>query len=326
MALFDMPLEALEAYLPPREEPADFDEFWRRTLAEQDAEHPLAVELAPVETGLTEVVTQDVTFTGFGGQPVKGWYHRPASATGDLPVVVQYFGYNGGRGLPHQSTLMAQAGFATLVMDNRAQGAGWQVGHTHDVAPSGPQATGFLTQGIGSPETAYYRRLYVDAARAVRTARELPGVDAARVLTRGGSQGGALSLAAAYLSGLAGVELRGAIVDVPFLTHVRRATEITDADPYGEIVRYLHQNRDQADTAFRTLSYLDGMNLAARIEVPALFSVGLRDVICPPSCVYAGYNHYAGPKEIVVYPYNGHEQGEAFQDLEHITFARKHLA
>jgi cephalosporin-C deacetylase len=37
------------------------------------------------------------------------------------------------------------------------------------------------------------------------------------------------------------------------------------------------------------------------------------DTICPPSTVFAAYNHYAGPKEIEVYPFNGHEQGESIQ-------------
>ena len=31
--------------------------------------------------------------------------------------------------------------------------------------------------------------------------------------------------------------------------------------------------------------------------------------ITPPSTVFAAYNHYAGPKEIAVYPFNGHEGG-----------------
>ena len=43
--------------------------------------------------------------------------------------------------------------------------------------------------------------------------------------------------------------------------------------------------------------------------MPALFSVGLVDEITPASTVFAAYNHYAGPKQIAVYPFNGHEGG-----------------
>ena len=93
-----------------------------------------------------------------------------------------------------------------------------------------------------------------------------------------------------------------------------------DTDPYGEIVRYLKVHRDHVDQAFRTLAYFDGANLGARATAPALFSVGLMDKICPPSTVFAAYNHYAGMKQIKIWPYNYHEGGETFQTLEKINF------
>ena len=51
MALFDLPLDALRAYRAPDSEPAGFDEFWRRTLAETRA-HPLNARFEPVECSL----------------------------------------------------------------------------------------------------------------------------------------------------------------------------------------------------------------------------------------------------------------------------------
>jgi cephalosporin-C deacetylase len=49
------------------------------------------------------------------------------------------------------------------------------------------------------------------------------------------------------------------------------------------------------------------------------------DNTCPPSTVFASYNHYAGPKEITVHPYNGHEGGGAFNEPVHLEFIRKRL-
>ena len=54
-----------------------------------------------------------------------------------------------------------------------------------------------------------------------------------------------------------------------------------------------------------------------------MFSVGLMDEICPPSTVYAAYNHYAARKSIRVYAYNHHEGGAAFHDREKIAFVRE---
>jgi cephalosporin-C deacetylase len=95
-----------------------------------------------------------------------------------------------------------------------------------------------------------------------------------------------------------------------------------DSNPYGEIVRYLKVHRHEVDTVFRTLSYFDGTAFARRATAPALFSVALMDETCPPSTVYAAYNHYAAEKEIRVYPYNDHEGGQAFHDVEKLAYLR----
>ena len=64
-----------------------------------------------------------------------------------------------------------------------------------------------------------------------------------------------------------------------------RAVAITDNRPYREIAEYLAGWRDHTEAAFRTLSYVDGVNLAKRAVAPALFSVALMDLTCPPSTV-----------------------------------------
>jgi len=114
--------------------------------------------------------------------------------------------------------------------------------------------------------------------------------------------------------------LAAAMPDVPFLCHFTRATEIIDTYPYREIVHFCQRHRHQVETVFRTLSYFDGMNFAVRAHAPALFSVGLMDDTCPPSTVYAAYNHYAGPKQIKIWPFNRHEGGETFQFVEKLRF------
>jgi cephalosporin-C deacetylase len=113
-----------------------------------------------------------------------------------------------------------------------------------------------------------------------------------------------------------------ALPDFPFLCHYRRATEISDAHPYAEIARYLKIHRDKTERVFGTLGYFDGLNFAARAGAPALFSIGLMDEITPPSTVFAAYNHYAGEKQIEVYPYNGHEGGEGYHDLAKLRFLK----
>ncbi|MFX7845161.1 acetylxylan esterase, partial [Acinetobacter baumannii] len=75
------------------------------------------------------------------------------------------------------------------------------IGDTPDPHGSTAAYPGVMTRGIHDPREYYYRRLYTDAARLVDVVRELPGVDATRIAVTGGSQGGALAIAAAALSG-----------------------------------------------------------------------------------------------------------------------------
>jgi cephalosporin-C deacetylase len=100
--LFDLPLDQLKTYKPDRPEPADFDAFWAKTLAEARA-FPLEARFVPVETGLKLVEAFDVTFNGFGGQPIKGWFVLPKGASSPLACVVEFIGYAG----PMPATLIS---------------------------------------------------------------------------------------------------------------------------------------------------------------------------------------------------------------------------
>ncbi|GGZ08429.1 acetylxylan esterase [Streptomyces nitrosporeus] len=310
MALFDLPLDELRTYRSRSAEPEDFDAFWSATLDEART-HALDARFEPLtDTGLKTVEVYDVTFAGFGGHPVKGWFLVPAGATGPLPVAVEFIGYGGGRGLPHSHLLWASAGIAHFVMDSRGQGSGWAPGHTADPVGSAPSLPGFMTRGIEDPSTYYYRRLITDGVRAVEAARSHRLADPSRTAVVGASQGGGLALA---VGGLV-PDLAAVAPDVPFLCDFPRATRMTDRMPYREIGDYLKTHRGRTEQADRTLAYFDGVHFAARGRAPALFSVALEDQTCPPSTVFAAFNAYAHPeKEIEVYDFNDHEGGGAFQ-------------
>lgn len=318
--LFDLPLDQLRTYLPTRQEPPDFDAFWQETLS-QVREHPLNASFVRAEPQLATVETFDVTFNGYGGQPIKGWLLLPAHRREPLPCVVEFIGYGGGRGFPTDWLLWSSAGYAHLVMDTRGQGSAWRKGDTPDPEPdaANPQYPGFMTRGVLNPHTYYYRRVFADGVRAVETARTHAAIDPNRIALTGGSQGGGITLAVSALAD----NIQLALPDVPYLCHYRRALEITDAQPYFELSKYLQIHRDQIEAVFQTLSYFDGLNFATRARARALFSVGLMDEICPPSTVYAAYNYYAGPKDVRVWHYNHHEGGESFQAIEKLKFVRE---
>lgn len=307
MAFFDLPLSELETYRPSANEPADFDLFWSQTLAE----HPFdssTLTFTPAAPYLRSVAAYDVTFRGFGGQPIHAWYLQPVGGPEPWATVVDFPGYGGGRDLPGEHLEWVAAGYNYLRVDVRGQGGNWgSGGSTDDPGPAGRGHPGFMTRGIESPETYFYRRAFVDAHHAIEAAACLPG--AGRIVAAGGSQGGALTIAATALN----PRVWAALPDVPFLSCFPRAVGLTNAFPYQEIVEYLSVNRDRVEQTFATLAYFDTVNLGARATAPALFSVGLMDEVTPPSTVFAAKNSYGGPAEIKVYPFNGHEGGGGHQ-------------
>lgn len=175
---------------------------------------------SPVET----VDLYDVTFNGYGGDPIRAWLRMPAGATGPLPAVVEFMGYGGGRGRAEDRLLLSSSGFVHLAMDTRGQGSSWSVGDTPDPHGTAPHHPGFMTVGIDSPDHYYYRRVFMDAVRAVEAVRSLEQVDASRVGVIGGSQGGGIGIAVTALIG----DLAASMFFVPFLCdfpHVMMITE-----------------------------------------------------------------------------------------------------
>lgn len=303
--LIGKPLSELKKYKPELTKEADFEEFWLSTLSEFLDEKP-KVTLTPFDFPINQLEVFDVTVEGFNREPIKGWFISPRGLTSPQPLMVHFDGYGGGRGNPQEWLFWPSCGYPSLIMDTRGQGSGYRRCDT----PDGPysrasQASGFMTMGVLDPATYYYRRVFTDAVAFVRAAHALPNVDPERVVTVGGSQGGGISIAATALSGA----VFATMPDVPFLCHYSRAVEMVDTYPYQEIVNYCKVNRTKVNEVMKTLSYFDGMNLATLAKVPAHFSVGLHDPICPPDTIYAAINHWNGPVDVQVWEFNTHEGG-----------------
>jgi cephalosporin-C deacetylase len=306
---YDMSLEELKKYKPELTRQPDFQEFWNRTLGEL-AGVGLKYSLEPREYPAKGVRLYRISFAGCNNAEIEGWYAVP-EAPGKYPGIVIYHGYNwAADGNVHDTVNMALHGYAVLQMLVRGQ----QGNSSDNVVTAHGNQSGWMTKGILSPDQYYYRAVYMDSVRALEVLASLEKVDAGRIGVMGGSQGGALTLAAAALSDIPKV----AVAQYPYLSHFNRAIDIAPQMPYNEINEYFRRNTDPwiEEQAKKTLSYFDIMNHAQNIKCPVLMAAGLVDDITPPSTVFAVYNHLACRKDIAVFRYFGHEYLPGFVEKQ----------
>jgi cephalosporin-C deacetylase len=305
MPAFDLPLAELEHYLGTNPRPTDFEAYWNQGLAEL-ASHDPAVELVPNPTlDHPAAACFDLWFTGVGGARIYAKYVRPRVSTGAGPAVLRFHGYSHYSGDWMEAVGYASAGIALAAMDCRGQG-----GRSEDVGGvQGSTLRGAIVRGLDDPDPTklLFRSVFLDAALLARIVMSMEEVDANRVGTLGGSQGGGLALACAALV----PEIKRISAVFPFLCDYLRVWEMDLAKAaYEELRLFLRKSdprHERVVEIFTKLGYIDVQHLAPRVRGEVQMFTGLMDQVCPPSSQFAAYNKLKGTKSMLVYPDFEHE-------------------
>lgn len=302
MPSIDLPVGELLSYKPSLTTPHDFTEFWAQTLQELRTK-PLEPVIEPIDFApASKTAFFKVRYKSFDDTMVSGYLARPKEVEGKIPCILHYHGYSGSKPAMYDLLRYTNMGWAVLAIDTRGQN-----GESNSTSCGQGGATrGWMTIGIDSPQNYYYRGVYADCVRGFDLAASLDFVDETKIAATGGSQGGALTIAASALE----PRIVAYAPDVAFLCHFQRAVQITPGYPYQEIEEYLRKWPERETQVFRTLSYFDCMNLAALLKAPGFWCVCGNDNTCPPSTTMAAYNHAGGEKKLKFYRYNYHEVPE----------------
>ena len=311
MPLVDMPLEKLYSYEGRSPRPSDFDEYWASALKELDAVDP-EPRFVPSWLQLPNAECFDLFYKSVRGATIHAKYVRPKHTEGPVPAVLQFHGYTGGAGDWTEKLPYVSQGYAIAAMDCRGQG-----GSSEDTGGvKGTTYQGHIVRGLDDePEQLLFRHIFLDTAQLARVIMSLPEVDETRVVTSGGSQGGALSLACAALE----PRIRKTVAAFPFLCDYKRVWEMDLAKgAYQELqtfFRFFDPRHEREDEIFTKLGYIDVQNLAPRIRSEVMMGTGMLDTVCPPSTQFAAYNKIQSPKQVKIYPDFGHEGLPEFNDL-----------
>lgn len=298
MKYIDDRIKEYESYMPELTKKKDFDEFWDRTIALSKSVE-LNAKLEEQEYPSPYIRVYDLTYDGYDGTKIKGWFLIPMfTKTKKLPCLIHYHGFTGGRGVPHDYMSWLMMGMAVVAVECRLQGG--DTGSNADYEGGLFQNVNSL--GIMDKENYYYRAVYMDCMRAIDFVASNEKIDSSRIVLHGASQGGALVMAMAALDD----RPKLAMADVPSNSNIEARIE-GEHGSFACLTDYLRRFPDRVDAVYDTISYFDTMNMADKIKCPVLASVALKDNICPAKYYYATYNRITAPKEIVVYPFNGHD-------------------
>lgn len=295
------------------------DDFWTASLQAYENK-PLAIERERQESPFPNVTIDKLTYKGYDDTPIHGWFmvpHAPNTAqTAKYPTIVTFPGYTDDRGYPERYAQWLLLGYAVFAVDVRGQG-----GETGNYMPEqSGSVKGWVSSNLLVPEGSYYHALTIDVVRAIDAAAAQPEVDAAKLATVGGSQGGGLALISAALN----PKVSAIIADIPNMCHMDFGV-LNSGSSLTEIAQHLKRYPERLEAILHTLAHYDMLNLASRIKVPVLMSVGWKDGVCLPETIYAVYNRITSEKVIYDYPFSGHEVSE-YHNRERIAFLRKYLS
>ena len=300
----------LEKKILPQTKKEDFEAFWTDAVAK--------LRQVPLQVTREKLVTPyDNTFTTYllrynthDDTGIDAYFSFPTGATEKLPCVISY---HGGSLKKELLTDILSTGVCCLSMDVRGQG-----GTTIDraVYNSGCTNSGLMTKGVLDQNEFYLKNVYLDAVRAVDVAATLPEVDPGKIIACGGSQGGALSIAASALSG----KVKKCYSYVTSICCLKQRTEL-GSRIFGSTHEFLKTYPQYTDRVFDVLTYFDTVNMVSLLKVPTSFSLCLEDPVCLPHFVYTAYHYAPCEKTMDIYPFMQHHTHPAYRWKMHGEFA-----
>ena len=304
MPCIDLPLESLKTYTGTNPKPAGFDDYWIRALKELDGVDPQPVLKKSEAIHPKNAEVFDLWFTGVGGARIYAKYICPSDLAKPCPAVLEFHGYTGNSGAWSDKLALVSEGIAVAAMDCRGQGgksedAGGVTGNTHH---------GHIIRGLNDgAEKLLFRSIFLDTVQLARVVMGFQEINAARVSTNGGSQGGALSIACAALE----PRIARCVSVYPFLSDYQRVWNMDLAkDAYAELKTYFRlfdPTHAHEKEFFEILGHIDVHHLAPRIKAETIMAITLMDAICPPSTQFAVYNAIQSKKSHIIYPDHAHE-------------------
>ena len=265
------------------EEPADFDEFWEKAIAEMMTVKPevLMMEEVSATSGfkaykLKIACVGDKKWTGETYASAYLTYPQNA-AKGSLPIKVCYQGagvYSASPTCENGKLVLSMCTHSLELGQDSSYYSGYNYGTLKEYGRNPGDSA--------DPNKSYFKYMLLRNLQALRFAKEFEGLwNGKDLYTYGISQGGYQALAIAGLD--------------PDVTNVEALV------PWMcDIGGYTGGKRNQAIHYEYGMNYFDTVNLGKRIKCKVRIEAGLGDTVCPPVGVMSMYNALTCEKELTI--------------------------
>ena len=285
-----------EIIRPGFQEPADFQQFWDKALAEL-AKVP--VKASRKETAVPQGMQGkfrcwDIKVDCAGNAPVSGYLTMPADAKPkSLAAIVTFQGAG-----VYSAWKKCVPG--AIYFNINAHGI--ENGKAREFYRNlgKKELAGYRSRNADDREKYYFRNMFLRVKRALDYVKTLPEYDGKTLIVSGSSQGGAQSIVAAALD--PDVVLMQA--SVPAMCD-HGGILAGRKSGWPQLIK-CKKGKILNPELTRSLPYYDMAFFARRIKAEAYFTVGLIDTTCCPDSVYSAFNLIPGRKKILTMPDKGH--------------------
>jgi cephalosporin-C deacetylase len=283
--------------------PKDFDAFWNLQKNNLKA---LKLNVKTKEISEAETVKGyscvDVELNCTGRKPARGYFAKPEKASPkSLPIVllVHAAGVKGSWCRSEPKNALEYAKMGALCFDLNAHGMLNGQPESYYADLENGELSRYYSQGITNREDFYFKDMYLRLLRTIDFLTQQPEWDGKRILVIGESQGGGQALVAAGLD----QRVSAVVAIVPAMCDLFGSlANRSDGWPHS-----LETDASKEDM-FKTLPYFDAANILKNSKAIIFTEIGLIDMTCPATSVYAAINQSKGKKIVYAVPYRPHHQ------------------
>ncbi len=290
--------------LPPFDRENDFDQFWKKSTSEIK-KIPLEAEVKKTRGGSTAFTVFDVTYHSFMKTQIHGKLFKPKKKKPKVTIIIH--DYNEAPLYRHSHLDQDTAYF---FLELRGHGVLSTENQEEQRSP------GYMIENIFDRDTYYMKAIYLDALRSVDMLRLIPDLDCSSI----GVIGKGLGAAAALFTAVYSDRVSALVMETPGFCYLPMNQNLSTGAAAAEINEFVATTKAKRKLIKTNLTYFDALNFSDKVTCPVLVTVGFKDTIAPPGCVFSFFNHLLTEKTIEVYPDGGHDCGGDKQDKKTIKW------